>query len=89
MAEAHRSYDQDFEGSCAEADAMVELAQDLPGLIGARLTGGGFGGCTVNLVEQSEAAKFAEALAARYAAKTGIAPQIHVCRASNGAHRLE
>ncbi|MGO8758083.1 MAG: galactokinase [Terracidiphilus sp.] len=89
MAEAHRSYSQDFEGSCAEADAMVELAQDLPGLIGARLTGGGFGGCTVNLVEQSEAAKFAEALAARYAAKTGIAPQIHVCRASNGAHRLE
>ena len=55
MAEAHRSYSQDFEGSCVEADAMVELAQDLPGLIGARLTGGGFGGCTINLVEQTEA----------------------------------
>ncbi len=53
MAEAHASYSKDFEGSCAEADAMVELAQDLPGLIGARLTGGGFGGCTVNLVEQT------------------------------------
>ncbi|MGA2571452.1 MAG: galactokinase [Terracidiphilus sp.] len=89
MAEAHHSYSHDFEGSCVEADAMVELAQDLPGLIGARLTGGGFGGCTVNLVEQSEAAKFAESLGARYAAKTGIAPQIHVCHASNGAHRLE
>jgi len=68
---------------------MVALAQDLPGLIGARLTGGGFGGCTINLVEQSEAGKFAESLGARYAAKTGIEPQIHICHASGGAHRLE
>src|ERR1039458_7540484 len=43
MAEAHASYSGDFEGSCVEADTMVALAQDLPGLIGARLTGGGFG----------------------------------------------
>ena len=56
MAEAHTSYSKDFEGSCVEADAMVALAQDLPGLIGARLTGGGFGGCTVNVVEQAQAA---------------------------------
>jgi len=89
MAEAHRSYSKDFEGSCVEADAMVELAQDLPGLIGARLTGGGFGGCTINLVEQSEAARFSEALGVRYSAKTGIEPQIHICHASGGAHRLE
>ncbi len=89
MAEAHRSYSRDFEGSCAEADALVELAEDLPGLIGARLTGGGFGGCTINLVEQSEAAKFAEALGVHYAARTGITPQIHICHASGGAHRLE
>src|SRR5579863_7451306 len=89
MAEAHRSYSQDFEGSCPEADAMVALAQDLPGLIGARLTGGGFGGCTINLVEQTEAAAFAEALGALYAEQTGIVPQIHLCRASGGAHRLD
>jgi len=89
MAKAHTSYSRDFEGSCVEADAMVALAQDLPGLIGARLTGGGFGGCTVNLVERSEAARFAEALGARYAAKTGIVPQIYICRASDGARRLE
>jgi len=75
MAEAHRSYSQDFEGSCAEADAMVELARQLPGLIGARLTGGGFGGCTINLVEQSQAAAFAKALAGRYADRIGIEPQ--------------
>lgn len=89
MAEAHRSYSEDFEGSCKEADAMVELAQDLPGLIGARLTGGGFGGCTINLVEQSQAPAFTEALGARYAANMGIEPQIHICHASGGAHRLE
>jgi galactokinase len=89
MAEAHLSYSKDFEGSCVEADAMVALAADLPGLIGARLTGGGFGGCTINLVEQNEAEAFAEALGARYAEQIGIVPQIHVCHASGGAHRLE
>jgi galactokinase len=88
MAEAHTSYSQDFEGSCVEADAMVALAQDLPGLIGARLTGGGFGGCTINLVERSQAAEFAEALGARYTSQFGILPQIHICHASGGAHRL-
>jgi galactokinase len=89
MAEAHHSYSVDFEGSCVEADAMVVLAQDLPGLIGARLTGGGFGGCTINLVEQSDAPAFAKALGERYTAQTGIVPEIHICHASNGAHRLE
>jgi galactokinase len=88
MAEAHLSYSQDFEGSCVEADAMVELAQDLPGLIGARLTGGGFGGCTINLVEQSQAPSFAQALGALYAGQFGIVPQIHICHASDGARAL-
>jgi galactokinase len=76
MAEAHWSYSRDFEASCEEADAMVELAQDLPGLIGARLTGGGFGGCTINLAEL-------------YAGHTGIVPQIHICQASGGAHAVK
>jgi galactokinase len=89
MAEAHRSYSQDFEASCVEADAMVALAQDLPGLIGARLTGGGFGGCTVNLVEAVHAAEFAEALGARYSAEIGIVPEVHICHASAGAHQVE
>jgi galactokinase len=89
MAEAHASYSHDFEASCKEADAMVELAQDLPGLIGARLTGGGFGGCTINLVEQSDAAGFVEKLAEAYTGQTGIVPQLHICRASDGAHRIE
>ena len=89
MAEAHNSYSGDFDGSCPEADLMVELAQDIPGLIGARLTGGGFGGCTINLVEQTEAKAFAAELGRRYAARTGIVPQIHICHASGGAHKLD
>jgi galactokinase len=89
MAEAHTSYSKDFEGSCAEADLMVDLANELPGLIGARLTGGGFGGCTINLVEQDKAKAFAEELGKRYEAKTGITPEIHICHASGGARRIE
>jgi galactokinase len=88
MAEAHWSYSRDFEASCEEADAMVEMAQDLPGLIGARLTGGGFGGCTVNLVEHQHAPEFAAVLAGRYLAKFGIHPQIHLSHAAGGAHRV-
>jgi galactokinase len=88
MAEAHVSYSRDFEASCVEADTMVMLANHLPGLIGARLTGGGFGGCTINLVESGKAEEFAEALAASYATETGIVPQIHICHASNGAHKV-
>jgi galactokinase len=88
MAEAHTSYSKDFEGSCAEADLMVDLASELPGLIGARLTGGGFGGCTINLVEQEKAKAFADELGKRYAVKTGITPEIHICHASDGAHRI-
>ncbi len=88
MAEAHLSYSRDFEASCAEADTMVSLANRLPGLIGARLTGGGFGGCTINLVERDAATQFAQTLGADYADATGIVPQILICRASNGAHRV-
>ncbi|HTM15679.1 MAG TPA: galactokinase [Terracidiphilus sp.] len=88
MAEAHESYSKDFEASCAEADTMVKLANEIPGLIGARLTGGGFGGCTINLVEQNEARRFAQALGASYADATGITPQIHICHASSGAHKV-
>ncbi len=89
MAAAHMSYRDDFEASCAEADAMVDAAQRLPGLIGARLTGGGFGGCTVNLVEDEQAAEFAARLREDYRRATGIDPEIYACRASAGAHEVE
>jgi galactokinase len=89
MHEAHVSYSKDFEASCIEADTMVDLAQDLPGLIGARLTGGGFGGCTINVVEKDKATEFAASLKERYTRAMGIVPEIHICHASAGAHRVE
>jgi galactokinase len=89
MAEAHWSYSRDFEASCPEADAMVELAQGLPGLIGARLTGGGFGGCTINLVVRAHAGEFLQSLASRYCSQTGIQPEIYICHASRGARELD
>ncbi len=88
MAEAHASYRDDFEASCPEADLMVELANRQPGLVGARLTGGGFGGCTVNLVEEPHAEAFKAAVAEGYEKQTGIKPDVFVCHASDGARRI-
>jgi galactokinase len=88
MHEAHISYSKDFEASCPEADLMVDLAQDLPGLIGARLTGGGFGGCTINLVEQEYASTFAASLKKRYDEATGKDAQVFICHASDGVHKI-
>ena len=61
MAEAHRSFRDDFEASCSELDTLVEIASGISGCYGARMTGGGFGGCTVNLVEESKAQQFRQA----------------------------
>jgi galactokinase len=89
MAAAHVSYRDDFEASCAEADIMVEAAQRLPGLVGARLTGGGFGGCTVNLVETDRAKDFAARLRDDYKAATGIDADIYRCHASAAARAVD
>ena len=72
MAESHRSLRDDFEVSCSQLDAMVEAAEGLPGHFGTRMTGGGFGGCTVSLVRKAKAAGFARELAGRYEAAAGI-----------------
>lgn len=88
MAEAHASYRDDFEASCQEADIMVELAVKEPGCVGARLTGGGFGGCTVNLVETEQADAFSANIAAGYLERTGIQPEIYRCRAAAAAHEI-
>jgi galactokinase len=84
MADSHASLRDLYEVSCVELDAMVEAAQGLPGFIGGRMTGGGFGGCTVNLVEKTGAAEFAQRIVERYRAKTGIAPNVYVCSAADG-----
>ena len=88
MNECHDSLRELYEVSCHELDVMVQIGQVLPGCYGARLTGAGFGGCTVNLVVRDEAAAFADALATGYEQQTGRHPEIYICHASAGAQVL-
>jgi galactokinase len=88
MHEAHVSYRDDFEASCPEADTLVDLARQQPGLIGARLTGGGFGGCTVNLVEAQHAPAFRQQMHSAYQQATGIDADIYESRAADGARAV-
>ena len=85
MRESHCSLRDLFEVSCRELDIMVEIAESLEGYCGGRMTGGGFGGCTVNLVKTESAQTFASHMAERYQSVTGIKPDIYVCSAANGA----
>jgi galactokinase len=89
MAESHASYRDDFEASCIEADILVDLASREPACVGARLTGGGFGGCTVNLARASEADAFGIRLLEEYLAATGIAGEVYHCHAAAGAHQIQ
>jgi galactokinase len=85
MAHSHRSLRDDYEVSCAELDLMVALALKLEGLHGARMTGGGFGGCTVNLVEAAHAGRFARDIAEAYSRETNVECGVYICSAEGGA----
>ncbi|HEY5730359.1 MAG TPA: galactokinase [Anaerolineales bacterium] len=88
MNECHASLRDLYEVSCPELNAMVNIAQTLNGCFGARLTGAGFGGCTVNLVSDDLAKEFASKLARQYKRETGLHAEIYVTRASNGAELI-
>lgn len=88
MNECHASLRDLYEVSCPELNVMVNIAQSLNGCYGARLTGAGFGGCTVNLVSKNDVEAFAKALSASYEAETGLHPEIYISHASNGAELL-
>ena len=85
MVEAHASMRDDFAASCEEVDALVEIAVRQPGCFGARITGGGFGGCTVNIVSAERTGEFVEAVRREYKAKIGIDAQCFVSAPSDGA----
>jgi galactokinase len=85
MSASHASLRDDYEVSCSELDIMVEAATRQPGVYGARMTGGGFGGCTVNLVRADAVQRVRVAVADEYQRATGIAPQIFVSSAAEGA----
>ena len=85
MLEGHASLRDLYEVSTPELDTLVEVAASLPGCYGSRLTGAGFGGCTVNLVHRTEVDDFIAELERRYQQATGIEPSIYCCHASDGA----
>ena len=85
MAESHESLRDFYQVSCSELDIMVQIANQQRGTYGARMTGGGFGGCTVNLVDFQRAEEFQQQVAHAYEQATGISPQIYICSAADGA----
>jgi galactokinase len=85
MLSGHASERDDFECSCDEVDFLVETATHLPGCFGARLTGGGFGGCTVNLVERTQSDAFAIALKFAYKQQLNLTAETYICDAVDGA----
>lgn len=88
MRESHRSLRDDYQVSCDELDLMVQLADDVPGVIGARMTGAGFGGCTINLVADEHSDEFERQIKREYESKTGIAPEVYVCQAADGVREI-
>jgi galactokinase len=88
MHGSHVSQRDDFACSCEEIDYLVETAQSLAGCYGARLTGGGFGGCTVNLVALPQVEAFQQSIRAAYKARFSIDPPTYVCEAADGAVAL-
>ncbi len=85
---SHRSLQHDYEVSCEELDFLVDAALALPGVLGARMTGGGFGGCTVSLVRPEAVGEFETRIAAAYQGRFGLTPQIYPCRPSAGAGEI-
>jgi len=91
MYDSHRSLQHDFEVSCEELDLLVELAGKIGlagGVYGSRMTGGGFGGCTVSIVRADKAQQIQDAITTAYKAKTGIDPIAFVTQAAQGARIL-
>jgi galactokinase len=89
MAASHQSLRDDYEVSSDELDLMVELAEKIEGVYGARMTGGGFGGCTVNIVAEDHADVFQSTIAREYERITNLQPEIYVCTAANGAEEVK
>jgi galactokinase len=85
ISASHASSRDDFENSSPALDALIEVAEDAPGFLGGKLSGAGWAGCTVNLVEATKALAFAESLKWGYKVRTGIDPAVHICQAAEGA----
>jgi galactokinase len=88
MNESHESLRDDFEVSCAELDTMVNLARENPSVLGARMMGGGFGGCTINLLRPGDEGGFVETIGDRFERSTGLVPEIYECEIADGVSEI-
>ena len=88
MVASHESLRDDYEVSGKELDLLVDIALNVPGVLGARMTGAGFGGCTVNIVERDAVPDLTDAINERYPRTTGLTPEIYICSAVNGAEQV-
>ena len=88
MNESHVSLRDDYEVSCPELDVLAEEAWKIDGVIGSRMTGGGFGGCTVSIVENDKVEEFKEKISKVYKERTGLDCEFYIADASDGARRL-
>jgi galactokinase len=88
MDASHESLRADYEVSSTELDIMVEIVRRQKGVLGARMTGGGFGGCTINLLESAASEEFVETVSADYQSATGIAPEIYAFSAAAGVSEI-
>jgi galactokinase len=88
MNESHDSLRDDYQVSCNELDIMVDAARTVPGVLGSRMTGAGFGGCTVSLVEEEAVPAFEKIVGEIYRKKANLEPIFYVSRASEGAGRI-
>jgi galactokinase len=88
LVASHRSLQRDYEVSCPELDFLVDTALEIPGVYGARMTGGGFGGCTVNLLEAAALEGFEATVRTSYQAKFGITPEFYRVHPAPGAGRI-
>jgi len=88
MNESHQSLKNDYQVSCPELDLLVNIARSCPGVLGSRLTGAGFGGCTVNLVRKDSVEKLIESITDNYKTAIGLDPAVYVCLAEDGVSSI-
>jgi len=89
LVESHRSLQHDYEVSCEELDFLVDTALEVEGVLGSRMTGGGFGGCTVTMLRPDAIGRFGSAITSAYEKRFDLAPRIYPCKPSAGAAEVK
>ena len=84
MNASHAGLRDDYEVSCSELDLLADAAQAIPGVLGSRMMGAGFGGCTISLVQQDALGDFRACMTQTYKQKLGAEPRMHECRLTGG-----